>query len=239
MIRQEHYRARYRRLHPEWEPSPELFRRVIDAEVRPTTRLLDVGCGHATLLREQYERAARAAGADPDLEALRDNDVLSAKVAATADRLPFRDAAFDLATLTWVLEHLQRPERAFREIHRVLTPGGKVVFLTPNAWNYNVWAIRLIPSALHGVFTRRLYGRGEHDTYPTLYRANSAHRIDALLARAGFEGERTVFNGDPSYIGLNEVLFRIACALERVLAIGPLRRGRVHIIGVFRKSAAA
>lgn len=235
MIRQDYYRTRYRRLHPEWEPSPDLYRRVIGTEVRSTTRLLDLGCGHATLLREHYDRAARAIGADPDLDALTDNQVLSDKVAATAYRLPFRDGSFDLVTLAWVLEHLERPERAFREIHRVLTPGGGGVFLTPNVWNYNVWAIRLIPNALHGFFTRRLYGRGEHDTYPTLYRANSADRIEALLARVGFERARIVFNGDPSYISLNEPLFRFACAVERVLATGPLRRARVHIIGVFRK----
>jgi SAM-dependent methyltransferase len=211
---------------------------VVDAQVHPTTSLLDLGCGHATLLTAQYERSARVVGTDPDLEALSDNDVLSIKVAASAARLPFRDATFDLVTLAWVFEHLERPEHAFREIRRVLAPGGKVVFLTPNVWNYNVWAIRLIPNALHGFFTERFYGRGEHDTYPTLYRANSAHRLHGLFTTLGFRCERMIFNGDPSYISFNDVLYRVACIIERLLATGPLRRARVHIIGVFRKEAS-
>jgi SAM-dependent methyltransferase len=199
--------------------------------------MLDLGCGHATLLREQYERSARAVGADPELDALRQNDVLSTRVAASADRLPFRDEAFDLVALAWVFEHLQRPDRAFSEIRRILVPGGLVVFLTPNVWNYNVWAIRLIPNAMHGVFTERFYGRGEHDTYPTLYRANSRHRIDELFTRLGFRCEQMIFNGDPTYISFNDALFRFACVIERLFAIAPFRRAKVHIVGVYRKAS--
>jgi SAM-dependent methyltransferase len=47
---------------------------------------------------------------------------------ADAESLPFTDASFDLVLGHAVLHHLPDLERAFREFHRVLKPGGYVVF---------------------------------------------------------------------------------------------------------------
>ncbi|HSC02337.1 MAG TPA: class I SAM-dependent methyltransferase [Solirubrobacteraceae bacterium] len=47
---------------------------------------------------------------------------------ADAESLPFADANFDLVLGHAVLHHLPDLERAFREFHRVLEPGGYVVF---------------------------------------------------------------------------------------------------------------
>ncbi|HET6866238.1 MAG TPA: class I SAM-dependent methyltransferase [Solirubrobacteraceae bacterium] len=47
---------------------------------------------------------------------------------ADAESLPFADASFDLVLGHAVLHHLPDLERAFREFHRVLQPGGFVVF---------------------------------------------------------------------------------------------------------------
>jgi SAM-dependent methyltransferase len=47
---------------------------------------------------------------------------------ADAESLPFTDASFDLVLGHAVLHHLPDLERAFREFHRVLEPGGYVVF---------------------------------------------------------------------------------------------------------------
>ena len=129
-------------------------------------------------------------GVKPDMDALRANRVLSHRVRAAGESLPFGDASFDLVASAWVLEHLDNPGLVFSEIARVLRPRGRFVFLTPNAWNYNAWMIRAVPNRLHQTFTRRLYGRGEGDTYPVRYRANSAsdsaaaHRRRRLHRRA-------------------------------------------------------
>ena len=45
-----------------------------------------------------------------------------------AERLPFADGSFDLVVGHAVLHHLPDLERAFAEFHRVLRPGGVVVF---------------------------------------------------------------------------------------------------------------
>jgi SAM-dependent methyltransferase len=48
------------------------------------------------------------------------------------ERLPFQDESFDLVYLTEVIEHLVSPDRALREIWRVLRPKGHLIVSTPN-----------------------------------------------------------------------------------------------------------
>jgi SAM-dependent methyltransferase len=46
-------------------------------------------------------------------------------------RLTYDDVSFDLVTSTEVFEHVPDDRRAFAEIHRVLRPGGALVFTVP------------------------------------------------------------------------------------------------------------
>ena len=46
-------------------------------------------------------------------------------------RLSHPDGAFDLVTSTEVFEHVPDDRRAFAEVHRVLRPGGRLVFTVP------------------------------------------------------------------------------------------------------------
>ncbi|MBO0730410.1 MAG: class I SAM-dependent methyltransferase [Acidimicrobiaceae bacterium] len=39
--------------------------------------------------------------------------------------LPYEEATFDVVYSDWTMEHVERPEPPFREIHRVLKPGGR------------------------------------------------------------------------------------------------------------------
>jgi len=46
-------------------------------------------------------------------------------------RLTHPDGSFDLVTSTEVFEHVPDDRRAFAEVHRVLRPGGRLVFTVP------------------------------------------------------------------------------------------------------------
>ena len=50
-------------------------------------------------------------------------------VSAPAEQLPFESGTFDFAVSTLVLCTVADPERALSEIHRLLRPGGRLVFL--------------------------------------------------------------------------------------------------------------
>ena len=55
-------------------------------------------------------------------------------VVADAEALPFEDASFDAATISFGLRNVQHPEVALREMWRVVRPGGRLVvceFSTP------------------------------------------------------------------------------------------------------------
>ena len=233
--KQEFYRQEYRRLRPGWKDSLTLYREVIDQCTHADTYILDIGCGHADFLTSIYAKTEHTYGIDPDANALSKNTTIRNTFVGTADSLPFEDNFFDLVVLAWVLEHLDSPEKAFREIYRVLKPGGSVIFLTPNTWNYNVWIIRLIPNRFHDFFTRKLYNRQEHDTYRVRYKINSANKIDRTLLPIGFKKTQLIFNGDPSYISFNTPLFKFACLLENLLDCKWFTLAKVHLIGIYQK----
>ena len=198
------------------------------------TTILDVGCGHGDFLEHICRRTPATYGIDPDQRSLKRNVVIQNLVCGKAEQMPFLDGMFDLVVSAWTVEHLDDPVSAFSEILRVLKPGGHLVFLTPNAWNYNVWIIRLVPERLHHFFTRRLYGRGDGDTFPTRYRMNSPRAVRKVTGNVGFHEVRLIQNGDPSYISFNPALFRLASLIESALDRW-FPTGKVHLIGVYRK----
>lgn len=81
-------------------------------------------------------------------------------------RLSFADARFDLCTSTEVFEHVPDDAAGFRELHRVLRPGGRLVFTVPlggaartveRARQVDGVVEHLLPPAYHG---DRLTGAG-------------------------------------------------------------------------------
>ncbi len=235
MNKQEYYRQEYHRLKPRWLDSLNLYRNLIESYTTSETRILDIGCGHGDFLKPIHDKTIHSYGLDPDNNALDKNTFIKNKTVGTVEKLPFESNFFDLVVSAWVLEHLPDPQKAFQEIFRVLKPDGKVIFLTPNVWNYNVWIIRLIPEKFHDFFTRKLYDRQEHDTYPKQYRINSVKKIAKTLEPIGFKKSQLVLNGDPSYISFNTMLFKFACFLEKILDLKPLRFMKVHLIGIYEK----
>lgn len=100
-------------------------------------RALDVGCGTGDLARlvARHFAGARVVGADFTRAMLARAQARSAGAAnpgyveASALRLPFRPATFDLVTSAFVVRNLPRLPDAFRELHRVLRPGGTLLTL--------------------------------------------------------------------------------------------------------------
>lgn len=237
MNSQDRYRQAYKKLRPDWEDSLHIYRKLIQEASKPTARLLDVGCGHGEFLRPVYEKIAHTYGIDPDEAALKKNKLIKNLKVAHVEDLPFKDNFFDVVVMEWVVEHLPDPDAAFREIHRVLKPGGKVIFLTPNARSYVAWIIRAVPNRLHDFFTTRLYGRHAGDTYPVQYKANSPKKLTRIMRPIGLQEVKLIFNGDPTYIGLNRPLFALARGIEKVTDMPSFNSYRVHLLGIYQKPA--
>ena len=92
------------------------------------TSILDLGSGRGVFLWPLLEavRGVAITAVDKNPHRVRDIDRVArggvlrlAAVEADLEGLPFEDLAFDVVTALEVLEHLERPERAAREIVRV------------------------------------------------------------------------------------------------------------------------
>lgn len=92
-------------------------------------RVLDVGCGVKPYL-PFFATAAEYVGVDigPSEHA----DVVGA-----IEQLPIEDGAFDLVLCIQVLEHVDDPAQAIRELHRVTKPGGRVLLSTHGTQVYH------------------------------------------------------------------------------------------------------
>jgi demethylmenaquinone methyltransferase/2-methoxy-6-polyprenyl-1,4-benzoquinol methylase len=166
-------------------------------------RALDFGCGTGDLTSRLVERrkAGRVVGVDitPGMVRKARRRSVSGKYAgrvafalADGERLPFPDDQFDLAVSAFVMRNVGDRAAAYREIVRVLKPGGVLVQLelgipAPGVFRdlYYGYYFRVMP-----VVAGAVYG----DRAPYQYLADSLKRwptaegTAAELEAAGFEG---------------------------------------------------
>ncbi len=120
------------------------WRLVLEADILPGMRVLDLGCGTGTLtiLTKQSHLFAKVYGLDADPQALgiARHKADQAKVDITLEQglayqLPYPQAWFDRLITSLVFHHLtaQHKQQAFIEAFRVLRPGGKLIMLDISA----------------------------------------------------------------------------------------------------------
>jgi len=113
----------------------DLERLIAVAAPRSGERALDLGCGVGHTLRRIAPLVAFAVGADATFEMMqagRESVVAApnaAFVQSDATALPFADAWFDLATCRLAAHHFSDGAAAFRDVRRVLRPGGRFVLV--------------------------------------------------------------------------------------------------------------
>lgn len=234
LSKQESLRRRYGTMRPGYRPSLDVYTEWIANLIREDTRLLDAGCGPGGLVKDYVGVADQVVGVDRYASSFQEPAEIETLIESDIDTLPFPDGYFNVITCSWVLEHLQAPERVFREISRVLKPGGHFLFITPNKRNYVVRLRGMMPNNLGRRATSAIYARNEDFINPTYYRANSYRDIDRMLTAAGMHCERFEHIGDPTYLAFNELLFRASLVIERVIdRFAP--NTRVHLVGVYKK----
>jgi ubiquinone biosynthesis O-methyltransferase len=143
-------------------------------------RVLDVGCGDGAFAVALARRGASVTGIDQSaamidaarVRAARHHADVSFQV-ADAQRLPFADAAFDVVTAITILCFVDDAGPVFREIARVLKPGGRLVIGELGKWSS--WAAA---RRLRAWLGSRLWRRGWF---------RSAGELRALARRAGLE----------------------------------------------------
>ena len=227
-----------------WYPSVEnnwddrFFRERILEHLRPEHHVLDVGAG-AGIVESMHFRglAARVAGVDPSPRVL-ENPHLDEGAVGVGEEIPYPDESFDLVFADNVLEHLADPSAVFREVSRVLKPGGWFLTKTPNRRHYVALIARLTPHRFHQ-FYNALRGRAREDTFPTLYRANTRKATRQHAQAAGLETrEFHLIEGRPEYLRLTADTYLFGWLYERLVnSTDRLAGFRVVIISVMQKPA--
>lgn len=150
---------------------------------------LDIGAGNGELIETLREHGSfQSQAVDYTTDLMRLPDVPVSPCDLNHEALPFPDNHFDLVTMTEVLEHIENPRHAIREVQRVLKPGGLAVFSTPNVLNLNsrlraLWCgFAVLFGPLHVKESRR-YSTGGHITpYGFFYLAHALADADMKVS---------------------------------------------------------
>ena len=114
--------------------------------------MLDAGCGEGYLSRKLAEEGAAVTGIDSSAElikAARAHELAGMLPASfdvgTVDSLPYDAGSFDLVLCNHLVNDLQDPDQALKELARVLRDHGRVVILMLHPCFYNNHAERAEP----------------------------------------------------------------------------------------------
>lgn len=158
--------------------------------LRPGMRLLDAGCGPGSItigLAQAVGPAGEAVGIDADdvaIEASRERALEGGCPnvrfePASVYELPFEDASFDAAFSHALMQHLQDPPRALRELRRVLRPGGVIGIADADHDGTIMWPDDPLLAASFRVMRELRMRSGGGDP-------RVGKRLRALLHEAGF-----------------------------------------------------
>jgi SAM-dependent methyltransferase len=167
---------------------------------RSRGRLLEIGCGNGAALAHMRDLGWSVLGTDFDPQAVAAARQLGLEVRlGGAECISKEDGPFDAIYLGHVIEHILDPAGLFRECQSLLSVGGRIVLLTPNAaglglkWFGRNWRGLESPRHLH------------------LFNPTS---IDLLCHQTGFHEftVQTTARGSRYILGMSSILAGNTCA---------------------------
>jgi len=150
-------------------------------------KLLDVGCGAGYLLEQALEKEINATGIDISETAIKKAKKRTPRaklIQGIGEKLPFPSHSFDIVTCLGSLEHFLKPEKALREMARVLKDDGQICIALPNLW--------AIDGILEGVVHERPLSHGQE-----LERFYTFGESRNLLTKNGFAIKRILSYNRP------------------------------------------
>ena len=180
------------------------WRRALVGRLPPgSRRVLDLACGTGDVAVAVLRRlpGVRVFGADFSMPMLQGAARKAGRLGlgprfplqnASAEDLPFREGVFDAVTIAFGIRNVVRRERALREMHRVLRPGGVALILDfslpPNplvARLYGLYFHRVLPfvgGLVSGNFEAYRYLPRSVEGFPP------RRRFAEMMGEQGFSG---------------------------------------------------
>jgi SAM-dependent methyltransferase len=233
--------AFFRRWFPEEAHHHSGFHQELHRAVPRAGKVLDLGCGANHLLAHLRTPRRELWGADFDVHPQLQDHAWFRRL-RPGGGIPFADATFDVVATYMVLEHVELPRPFFRDVARVLKPGGLFLGHTISGIHYVTWLRRLfdlVPHAWTQRLVRRLYGRETHDTFATHYRLNTPDDVARQALPFGLSLVRQRRYASPGYFQFSKLLCRGAIVADWLLDRVQPGLGRIYFSAVLRKTAAA
>lgn len=214
-----------------------LYREQIHSFLPPGGRVLDAGCGRYLKFCKELSGKAEMFGIDLESTLETRNETAPFGVRGDLGRLPFASGSFDMVVSRSVVEHLSDPPLVFREFSRILRPGGKLIMVTPNKYDYVSIIAHLTPHSFHQRLVSRIFGVSQDDVFPTHYRANTRSAIRNAMAASGLAEKHLIsITHYPAYLSFSPILYRLGVLYERLTSVSFLASLRSSILCVFEKT---
>lgn len=214
--------------------------RTIRENLTPNTILLDAGCGHnMESLKLLADKCNFNMGVGVDMKIDISNALPNSiyGIYGNLELLPFKQKSIDLIISHSVFEHLENPKIVFHEFYRILKNKGRIIFLTPNKYDYVSLFSIFLPYKFQKRFVKAVLKRPEEDIFPTFYRANTISAIKKIINISGFNPIKLSTLSDyPKYLMFSPIIFRLGILYSKIIAkYDFLSFLRPWIIGVLEK----
>lgn len=177
-----------------------------ETDIGATDRVIDVGCGTGKSSRDAARRAHAGSvlGVDISSRMLDDARRRSAEEGLTnveflhadAQVHPFAPASFDVAISVFGAMFFADPAAAFANIGRSLRPGGRIAFLSWQAFEHNEWLTTLFDALAAG---RDLPAPAAGEPGP--FGLADAEAVSTLLRETGFVDGHLTSISAPMWLG--------------------------------------
>jgi len=175
---------------------PDLYVSLSDIVKKYTTSsrpfIVDLGCGPGLLSLEILRQIpdATVIGVDPlnKMLSLAKKNVNDAGIEGfellrgVSEKIPLRDASIDTLVSRFSLAYWKHPDVSFYEMHRVLRPGGKIVFETLNR-DFPKWKLFCIKIGMFVKNAGKDVIRYHVDAYKVAY---TMENVEMFFNNAGF-----------------------------------------------------
>jgi SAM-dependent methyltransferase len=218
----------------------DVYEATVAKHVLRGGRWIDVGGGrnifpeNPELARTLVSRARHVVAVDPD-PGTASNKYVHERVQCPIEQYE-APAAFDLATLRMVVEHISNPHDAVAALERFVRPGGLAIVLTVNAWSPVTLASRLTPFWLHYPVKKLLWGGDEKDTFPVEYKMNTRRVLEKHFNRHAFREVAFAYLDDLCVFGNYSFLNRLELGAWRTLHALGLTYPENCLLGIYRRN---
>jgi len=130
-------------------------------------RILELGCGRGRLSRDLMNEGYKnltlididnyTEGLGVDLKDL------------SFEKLDYADNKFDLVLAIAIIEHLENPFLLYREVHRVLKPGGKFIIAIPNVLS--------LKSRINFLLSGNVTGFNKHNNHISFFSKDVFYKV--------------------------------------------------------------